>query len=81
MESIYGSAGEKFLMPAKTTTGIRMALAEYRHGRWEKAPVYAMAANGGTQFAFRPALEKRMRLIGGRRTQRHLAFPPTSRRT
>ncbi len=57
--SAFDGAGEKFLAPAGTAAGIKKAPAECGRGGRKKASRRA-EADGGTEFAFRPVVEKRV---------------------
>ena len=72
--SAFDAAGEKFLVPARMTTGIKRALEEYKRGKRGRASAYTMKPDGGKQFAFWLVVEKRMRTVKGRKRLRHLTF-------
>ena len=74
MMSAFDAAGEKFLVPARMTTGIKKALEEYKRGKRDKASAYTIKSDGGEQFTFWLVIEKRMRKIRGKMEPRYLSF-------
>ena len=74
MMGAIAGAGEKFLVPARMTTGVRKALGEYKRGKRGKASAYTMKSDGGEEFTFSLVVEKRMRKVNGVRTWKYLAF-------
>ena len=58
MMSAFDAAGEKFLVPARMTPGIRKALEGYKRGKRGGASAYTMKSDGGKQFAFWLVVEK-----------------------
>ncbi len=72
--SAFDGAGEKFLMPARKTAGIRKALAEYKRRKRNKVSRYTMKADDGTEFTFWLVIEKRMVKAKGKRRWKYLTF-------